>query len=1391
MAEACSSNSPVPRGELSFIPGGSEMAERIRSFDWSKTSIGEPQRWPQSLKTAVSICTGSRYPIVIWWGKEALTQFYNDAYISFLGATKHPRALGQSARECWSEIWHIIEPMLEGVFATGEATWSEDFLYVITRNLPREEGYFTFSYSAIRDDTGSVGGIFCACYETTGRVIGERRLQTLRDLGRVAMEAKSAAQACQITAQTLARNSADIPFALIYLRDPEGRQVRLVAKTGLEAGSPAALDRIELRKAADQQGTWPLGSAFDAAAVEQLSDIVTRFGPLPGGPWPESPRDALILPIAAPGLLQPTGFLVVGLSPRRVVDAEYRSFFELIAGHLASAIANARAYEAEKQRAEALAEIDGAKTAFFSNVSHEFRTPLTLILGPLQDTLATPGLPPAAYEQLGVARRNGQRLHKLVNTLLDFSRIEVGRAEAVYEPLDLATYTAELAGVFRSAIESAGMMLIVECPPLPGPIYADREMWEKVVYNLLSNAFKFTFEGTITVAVRQVAEGVELTVSDTGTGIPADELPHIFERFYRAKVARGRSYEGSGIGLALVQELVKLHGGSVHVSSKIGQGSAFTIRLPTGNAHLPADRIGAAPTRASTSPRGDVYLEEALQWLPNDRRPFIQELATERSPTLQGSRILLADDNADMREYLRRLLTQSGCHVVAVGDGEAAIDALQETPFDLVLADVMMPKGDGFNVVAALRRSEHTQSTPVILLSARAGEEARIEGMAAGADDYLAKPFSARELVARVEAHLKLGQLRREDQQRAAADLDAMARLRDLAELCAATHSLEESPLDAILDTAIAIAGADKGNIQLLDSDSGTLRIAAHRGFEEPFLSFFASVDAGEPAVCGAALQARGRVIVEDVMQSAIFAGQPSRQVLLDADVRAVQSTPLTSSAGLVFGMISTHFRVSHRPSERDLRLLDLVARQAANYLERKEAETTQAQLAAIVGSASDAIIAKTLAGIVTSWNAAAERLFGYAAHEMIGQSIRRVIPAERQHEEDTILRRLAAGERIEHYDTVRVVKDGRAIDVSLTISPMRDAAGRIIGASKIARDITERKRAESLLRRQADLLDNSHEAIFVWKVPGGITYWSRGAEVLYGYTREEAIGSVSHELLHTQAPVPLTEIEAQVTSVGSWRGELKHTARDGRTLTVESQHVRVIYDGEAYALETNRDITEMKARQERIELLMHELNHRSKNILSLVQSIARQTSGSSYEDFMARFSRRLQALAANQDLLVENEWRGVAIHDLARAQLAPFADLGQRFFLEGPLLSLAPAAAQGVGLALHELATNAGKYGALANAQGRVDVAWACDGGTFSIGWTERNGPPVEPPQRRGFGSTVITSLAEMSVDGSVDLQYRTTGLTWRLTCAADKALELGAGPTQLARAYRPRSAS
>ncbi|PSO17287.1 hypothetical protein C7G42_21200 [Bradyrhizobium sp. MOS003] len=429
-----------------------------------------------------------------------------------------------------------------------------------------------------------------------------------------------------------------------------------------------------------------------------------------------------------------------------------------------------RELEEERRRAEALAEIDRGKTRFFSNISHEFRTPLTLMLGSLEEMkrqAAGAMIPDAYLDQVDLVHRNGLRLLKLVNTLLDFSRIEAERVQAVYEPTELAEATAHLASEFRSTIEKAGLALVVDCPPLAEAAFVDREMWEKIVLNLLSNAFKFTFEGKIEVSLQRVGSGFELIVADTGTGIPPAELPRLFERFHRVEGAKGRTYEGSGIGLALVQELARLHGGEVTVESELGKGSRFRVTIPAGSTHLPQRQIGGVRTQASTGLSAKPFIEEALRWLP-DAPPVPEDvievaLPVDAAPAPDAERplVLLADDNADMREYLTRVLSEQ-YRVEAVPDGEAALKAIAQKIPDLLLSDVMMPRVDGMELLLRLRADQRTRSLPVILLSARAGEQTKVDALGAGADDYIVKPFTARELVARVDAHLKIARVRGE-----------------------------------------------------------------------------------------------------------------------------------------------------------------------------------------------------------------------------------------------------------------------------------------------------------------------------------------------------------------------------------------------------------------------------------------------------------------------------------------------------------------------------------------------------------------------------------------------------------------------------------------------------
>jgi signal transduction histidine kinase/DNA-binding response OmpR family regulator len=677
--------------------------------------------------------------MLIWWGSE-LAMLYNDAYATILG-NKHPHALGRPGIDVWGEIWDVVGPMLRGVASSGEASWSEDQLLVMNRKGFMEETYFTWSYSPIADETG-IGGIFTAVFETTERVLSERRLVTLQRLNEQVSRANEIVATCEASLAALGACSRDVPFALLYLLDADGKGARLAAHAGIAPGLRASPPHVALDKS-----PWPFAEVLETREMALVRDVEERFGNLRGSDWPEAIHHATVQALQSSVSHQPYGFLVIGASPRLDLDAPYRNFMGLACNHIASALASATAYAEERRRAEALAEIDRAKTAFFSNVSHEFRTPLTLMLGPLEDAMAGGAL---SGESLAVAHRNALRLLKLVNALLDFSRLEAGRADASFEPTDLATLTRELAAAFEPAFKAAGVELEVVCPPLHEPVYVDPTMWEKVVLNLISNAFKFTFEGKVRVALMQEGDSVELVVRDTGTGVPAEEVPRLFERFHRVAGAKSRTNEGSGIGLALVHELVRIHGGTIKAASTLGRGTTFTVQLPLGFAHLPADRIRAKSEHVSS--RANVFVEEAQRWVPQVERDA-PAAATARA------RIIVVDDNADMREYVGRVLGDRwGVELAA--DGEAGLEMARKQPPDLIISDIMMPGLDGLGLLRALREDPRTEHIPVIFLSARAGDEAKSAGIEAGADDYVVKPFAARELIARVNTQLELAGLR-------------------------------------------------------------------------------------------------------------------------------------------------------------------------------------------------------------------------------------------------------------------------------------------------------------------------------------------------------------------------------------------------------------------------------------------------------------------------------------------------------------------------------------------------------------------------------------------------------------------------------------------------------
>lgn len=933
---------PLPISQLErLFPGDSEMAARMRKLDWSATDFGPPANWPENLRVAVSICLPCRFPIVIWWGKR-FCLLYNDAHLPWLTAEKHPRVLGRPGIECWPEVWDSVGPMLESVLATGKATWSENAELYFNRRLPKEETYFTWTYAPIlAADARTVEGIFCPCTETTEQVVGARRLETLRKLGVRAQEDRTVEAACQHAATVLSENPRDIPFAAIYLVDAAGSKATLSAPV-IPEGEYLLPHSVSL-SGDDSLSPWPLVSVLRTKSPVEIANLESLGARIPSKPWPELVEKAIVLPIySAPESL--AGILVAGVGSRRPWNAAYRTFFDMVAGHVGVAISDGRAYEHERQRAEALAEIDRAKTLFFSNVSHEFRTPLTLMLGSIEDLLAKAEGEIASESRavLNVAHRNALRLLKLVNTLLDFSRIEAGRVQASYKPTDLAILTEDLTSSFRSAVEKAGLRLTVDCPRLAQPVYVDRDMWEKIVLNLISNAFKFTFDGEIAVNLGPSSDGqfAELTVRDTGTGIAPSELSRLFERFHRVQGARSRTYEGTGIGLALVQELAKLHGGKVSVESEPLRGSAFTVRIPFGTAHLPRERIGVDGTLASTATQAEAYMEEALSWLPDIGEIVApdRESSATREQDGKRTRVLLVEDNADMRDYLKRLLLPQ-YDVTAAANGREALDLIAVEPPDLVLSDIMMPILDGLGMLDAIRANPATSTLPVILLSARAGEEARVEGLAARADDYLVKPFTARELLARVEVHLSLAHMRKQEarmvQETIEAELKGMTRLHEVVSRLLAAPDVR-SALEEILVATCSMMGCQMGTVQVYDPNAQTLTITAEQGFSQDLLDQFRVMRRDSPSACSMAMNSLSRIIIEDVNQDEPF--RPLRHSAAAAGVRSIQSTPLLSRTGALLGMLSTYWSHPHRPSERELYLLDLYAREAADVFENIQA---------------------------------------------------------------------------------------------------------------------------------------------------------------------------------------------------------------------------------------------------------------------------------------------------------------------------------------------------------------------------------------------------------------------------------------------------------------------
>jgi signal transduction histidine kinase len=684
-----------------------EMAALMRAHDWASTPLGPVDTWSGSLRTAVSILLRSRYPMILSWGDE-LVVLYNDNFIPTLGA-KHPAALGTPLPEVFAEVWDAVGPMQLSVLAGGEATWDEDLPLILERGRGPEQTFFTFSYSHVPDDDGP-GGVLAVLAVTTDKVVSQRRLALLNEIAGLSADAQTPDELARDAVATLAQAPDELVGGGLYLVPTEGGPARLAAVFGEADRLPPA---------------WP----------DECHE--------------DSPEGVVALPVGEdPGS---QAVLVLRPHPLRPYDEAHATFLRSLAHQLGQALTVVSTRAADHERLAALAALDAAKTAFLSNVSHEFRTPLTLVLGPLEDVVEgrSKELSTADVEQM---LASSHRLLRLVNALLDVARSEaeggaVGGADRL-EPVAVASLTSDVLQPFAPAAARAGLVLDVDLAPDEGAVLLDPLAWERITVNLVANALKYTLEGRVAVTLERAGDELVLRVSDTGVGIPEEDLDRVFDRFHRVHTDQGRSIEGSGIGLALVADAARALGGRVGVESRLGEGSVFEVRVPWRPATADATVHSASDLGALRALADDVVPEQhtavpQTAAVPEDGRPVI----------------LVVDDNAGLRDRLSSLLGGLGV-VRTAADGLEAWELLQQAPVDLVVTDVMMPRLDGTGLVARIREDQRLSTTPVVMLSARAGAEAAAQGLDHGADDYLVKPFTPDELVARCRTHLELARHR-------------------------------------------------------------------------------------------------------------------------------------------------------------------------------------------------------------------------------------------------------------------------------------------------------------------------------------------------------------------------------------------------------------------------------------------------------------------------------------------------------------------------------------------------------------------------------------------------------------------------------------------------------
>ncbi len=689
-----------------WLEGGGETGALARRLDWSKTPLGPPESWPAALKAIVGVMLRSRHPMFLWWGPE-LIQIYNDAYVPGFGEGKHPAAMGQRGRDCWSEIWPIIGPQIDAVMSHARSTWNEDQYVPVWRNQRIEETYWTYGYSPVFSDDGSVGGTFVVCSETTGRVVAERRHQALRALAKSTTPALAPTDVLAAACDLFDGTAKDVPFALVYVCDRTTGEPVLWRSVGLGPEQRMAADAACRSKLAVSANRGPIDLG---ASMQRVT--------LPGRPWPEPSTSAFVASLSD-GRAQPSGFVVTGLSPRLPFDASYRDHLMQVAEHVSLVLTRIETYRvrevAAAERDDLLRELEAANRAkdeFLAMLGHELRNPLSPIVTALELLRRRDG---GTTREGEIIERQVGHLVRLVDDLLDVSKITRGKIVLRKEPLEIAVAIAKAVEIASDLFEQRRHRLTIDVPAEGLRVEGDVVRLAQVVANLLTNAARYTEPGG-DIALRATADGGEVvvTVKDSGEGIARDLLGRIFDIFVQGQRSRDRKEGGLGLGLALVKSLVELHGGTATARSDgPGKGSEFEIRLP-------------ATTRAART--------EAAR---------VPSAASVRSPR----RVLVVDDNVDSAELLREMLEWVGHEVAVAHDGPSALAVAEQFVPDIALLDIGLPVMDGYELGRRLHAMPQGARCRLIALSGYGQDRDRARSRASGFETHLVKPIESTELL--------------------------------------------------------------------------------------------------------------------------------------------------------------------------------------------------------------------------------------------------------------------------------------------------------------------------------------------------------------------------------------------------------------------------------------------------------------------------------------------------------------------------------------------------------------------------------------------------------------------------------------------------------------------